>query len=225
MGILEAKPTLRAGYLFEIALLAKGRVARTVPVVRNILAATVILLVSAGCSQVDTRSEATRQDTVVRPASTTVVRETTTTGAGIKAPMPTIGQEGYAGKMRTALLIETAMRSLALESHRLEQLHQGAYTYGFGEILYSGVDPRSVEYLEEGLYRAGGLGNMSVTVINTDGESFLVVSKGERTKEKPTGKVDALEITDGLATACHWVTADSGTSGIGLRGECSETAR
>lgn len=184
------------------------------------LAATIVLLVSAGCSRVEEKAETTKPD---RSSTTTVPKETTTTGAGIKAPMPTIGQEGYAGKMRTALLIETAMRSLTVEAHRLEKLHQGVYTYGFGEMLYSGLDPRSAEHLEEGLYRAGGLGNMSITAINTDGESFLIVSKGERTREIPSGLIDALEITDGLATACHWVTADTGSAGVGVRGECSES--
>ena len=92
-------------------------------------------------------------------------------------------------------------------------------------MLYSGFDPRDSSNLAEAITRVGGLGNMSMKVYTVEGATYEVIKDGVVSLDGLKGKIDALEITDGTTTACHWVTADSGTSGVGLRGPCKEESR
>lgn len=211
--------------------MAKDAGWRTVYGVKKIFVTASLVLVLAGCGQSagkdaslttrDTPATSSGAPTSNKDSSqVSTTLSTTTTVAGIKAPMPTVSQEGFAGKMRVALTIESALRELTLETEKRENLHLGSYTYGMGGMLYSGLDPRDSSNLAEALTRVGGFGNMSVKVYTVEGATYDVVKEGLISLDGVKGKIDALEITDGMATACHWVTADSGTSGIGLRGSC-----
>lgn len=196
---------------------------------RKTLAITLGALLLLGCSQgsketiVPDESRAPTTSTAATETTAGEAVETTTTGVGIKAPMPTVSQEGFAGKMRVALDIERAMRDQTIKEQNKNGLYLGDYTYDMAEMLYSGFDPRDAKYLNEALNRVGSFGNMSVTVYTTDGKKHQAVVKGEKVLGEVQGKIDALEVTDGLATACHWMTSDTGSAGVGLRGECSES--
>ena len=218
----------------KLALVAKDAVWRTVYEVRKIFVVASLVLVFAGCSQspgkdasLPEKDELTGSSVVPTAdgSQTGTSLATTTTVGGFKAPMPTVSQEGFVNKMRVALIIESALRELTLEAEEQKNVHLGGYTYGMSAMLYSGFDPRDSSNLAEAITRVGGLGNMSMKVYTVEGATYEVIKDGVVSLAGLKGKIDALEITDGTTTACHWVTADSGTSGVGLRGPCKEESK